>query len=259
MKAILIDDEAVAVSALKRRVDWEKYGIDQVFVANSMEQAKQVFQENDIQVMLSDIEMPNGSGLELLEWVKTYYPAVECVYVTCHPEFEYMRKAMQLGSADYLLKPIDYDELDQILERLVERMKSRHQRELIPPQVMQHFLEEGRDSFNNDVVRNVMEYIREHIQDRLSIPGIAKEFYLSEQQLIRIFKKITGTSVLEYITNERLRLARELLAGSDYPVHQVADAVGYGNYSYFIKVFRTNTGMTPKEYRRDRRQGTRPK
>ena len=76
---------------------------------------------------------------------------------------------------------------------------------------------------------------------------------------MRIFKKITGTSVLEYITNERLRLARELLAGSDYPVHQVADAVGYGNYSYFIKVFRTNTGMTPKEYRRERRQGTRPK
>ena len=237
MKAILIDDEAVAVSALKRRVDWEKYGIDQVFIANSMEEAKQIFQENDIQVMLSDIEMPNGSGLELLEWVKTYYPAVECVYVTCHPEYEYIRKALQLGSADYLLKPIDYDELNQILERLVERMRSRHQQELIPPQVMQRFLDGGRDSFNDDVVRNVMGYIREHIQDRLSIPGLAKEVYLSEQQLMRIFKKVTGVSVLEYITNERLRLARELLAGTDYPIRQVADAVGYGNYSYFIKVF----------------------
>ena len=98
MNIILIDDEAVALNALKRRMDWAKYGFEQVFTANSMPQAQQLFAQKRIEVMLCDIEMPWGSGLELFEWVKAHYPAVECVFITCHPEYEYMRKALQLGS-----------------------------------------------------------------------------------------------------------------------------------------------------------------
>ena len=87
MNVILVDDEEVAVNALKRRVDWKKYGVDEVYIAYSMKEAQKLFQEKVIDVMLSDIEMPQGNGLDLFEWVKSYYPAVECVYVTCHPEF----------------------------------------------------------------------------------------------------------------------------------------------------------------------------
>ena len=79
MQALLIDDEVVAVGALKRRVNWETYGVKQVFTANSMQQAKEIFQKEPIDFMLCDIEMPQGSGLELFEWVKTYYPKTECV------------------------------------------------------------------------------------------------------------------------------------------------------------------------------------
>ena len=63
MNIILIDDEAVALNALKRRMDWEKYGFEQVFTANSMPQAQQLFSEQRIEGMLCAIEMPWGSGL----------------------------------------------------------------------------------------------------------------------------------------------------------------------------------------------------
>ncbi len=251
MNVILIDDEEVAVNALKRRVDWNKYGMDEVFVAHSMAEAKTVFQQKNIDVMLCDIEMPQGSGLDLFEWVKVYYPAVECVYVTCHPEFEYMRKAMQLGSADYILKPIDYEELDLILTQLGDRVRGKKRIDAIPGELLSHQTQEqqGANHVNEDVVSTVKRYVREHIQEDIYIGDIARKVFLNEQYLMRMFKKTTGISILEFITNERLWLAQELLLKSDHPINRVADMVGYGNYSYFTKLFKRHTGMTPQLFR----------
>ena len=250
MNVILIDDEEVAVNALKRRVDWDKYGVDEVYVASSAGQARELFQEKTIDVMLSDIEMPQGGGLELFEWVKVYYPAVECVFVTCHPEFDYVRKALQLGSADYILKPIDYEELDEVLSRLVERVRHRRRGSVIPPEAAGRTADEGDERTKQDIVVAVKRYVQEHISEDIYIADIARQVYLNEQYLMRTFKKTTGISILEFITNERVRLARELLVGTDQPVRQVADSVGYGNYSYFTKLFKRNTGLTPQAYRR---------
>ena len=250
MNVILIDDEEVAVNALRRRVDWNKYGADEVYVASSAGQARELFREKTIDVMLSDIEMPQGGGLELFEWVKTYYPAVECVFVTCHPEFEYVRKAMQLGSADYILKPIDYEELDEVLTRLVERVRRHRRTEVILPEAADPAADEGDEGEKQDIVAAVKRYVREHISEDIYIADIAGQVYLNEQYLMRTFKKITGISILEFITDERVRLAKELLVSTDHPVKQVADNVGYGNYSYFTKLFKRNTGLTPQAYRR---------
>lgn len=248
MNVILVDDEEVAVNALKRRVDWNKYGFDEVYIAHSMKQAQEVFREKIVDVMLSDIEMPQGNGLDLFEWVKSYYPTVECVYVTCHPEFDYMRKALQLGSADYVLKPIDYEELDGVLSQVAERVRRQRRIESIPAEIMQKASGEEERS-KNDVVGTVKRYVREHIQEDIYIADIAKQVYLNEQYLMRTFKKTTGISILEFITGERLWLAKELLANTNYPINRVADMVGYGNYSYFTKIFKRNVGVTPQVYR----------
>jgi len=248
MNVILVDDEEVAVNALRRRVDWKKYGFEEVLVANSAKQAQDVFQRQPVDVMLCDIEMPQGSGLELFEWVKIYFPDVECVYVTCHPEFDYVRKALQLGSADYLLKPIDYEELDEILSQLAERCR-RHA--AAPRQDVRRpaaAVEAGKKS---DTIEAVKHYVRDHIREDIYIADIAGQVFLSEQYLMRTFKKATGLSILEFITNERLRLAQELLVSTDWPINRVADEVGYGNYSYFIRLFKRNTGLTPLAFRQE--------
>lgn len=255
MNVILVDDEEVAVNALKRRVDWKKYGIDEVYIANSMKEAQQLFQEKVIDVMLSDIEMPQGNGLDLYEWVKTYYPAVECVYVTCHPEFEYMRRALQLGSADYILKPIDYAELDEVLAQLMERMRRQRRIEAIPAEIMQKASGDEEEKAKSDVIGTVKRYVREHIQEDIYIADIAKQVFLNEQYLMRTFKKATGVSILEFITNERIWLAKELLSNTGYPINRVADMVGYGNYSYFTKIFKRNVGVTPQVFRQSCERG----
>lgn len=259
MNVILVDDEEVAVNALKRRVDWKKYGVDEVYIACSMKEAQKLFQEKVIDVMLSDIEMPQGNGLDLFEWVKSYYPAVECVYVTCHPEFDYMRKALQLGSADYVLKPIDYEELDGVLSQLVERVRCQRRIESIPAEIMQKARGGEEERAKGDVIGTVKKYVREHIQEDIYIADIAKQVYLNEQYLMRTFKKTTGLSILEFITSERLWLAKELLANTSYPINRVADMVGYGNYSYFTKIFKREVGLTPQAFRQSVEQDAQKK
>lgn len=259
MNVILVDDEEVAVNALKRRVDWKKYGIDEVYIAYSMKEAQKLFQEKVIDVMLSDIEMPQGNGLDLFEWVKSYYPKVECVYVTCHPEFDYMRKALQLGSADYVLKPIDYEELDEVLSQLVERVRRQRRIESIPTEIMQKAQGGEEERPKDDVIGTVKRYVREHIQEDIYIADLAGQVFLNEQYLMRTFKKTTGMSILEFITNERLWLAKELLINTNYPINRVADMVGYGNYSYFTKIFKRNVGKTPQAFRQAAEQDVQKK
>ena len=245
MKAILIDDEELSVEALKRRVNWAHYGIEEVLIANSAEDAKKMFKENRIDLMLSDIEMPGSSGLTLFEWVKTHYPLVKCVYVTCHPEYEYMRKALQLGSADYILKPIDYEELDRILTKLVSGCSGTAAPEHTAP--LHKEMVENHPS--SEVIATVKRYIHDHIQETIYVSELAGEVFLNEQYLMRLFKKVEGVSLMEYITAERLRVAQNLLSTTDYPIHRVAGAAGYVNYSYFTRIFKREIGMTPLKYR----------
>ena len=195
MNIILIDDEAVALNALRRRMDWAKYGFEQVFTANSMPQAQQLFAQKRIEVMLCDIEMPWGSGLELFEWVKAHYPAVECVFITCHPEYEYMRKALQLGSADYVLKPIDYGELDGILRALLQRLREK-QTAAIPTPMLEELRQENEESAGEAAVRFVIDYIHKHLSEDIVVADFPELVHLNDRYLSRSFRKTTGLSIL---------------------------------------------------------------
>ncbi|WP_099467213.1 response regulator transcription factor [Konateibacter massiliensis] len=254
LNTILVDDEVVAVNALKRRVDWEKYGVENVFTANSMQQAQEVFKKEKIDFMLCDIEMPQGNGLELFEWVKLYYPTTECIYLTCHPEFEYMRKALRLGSADYLLKPVDYAELNEIITQLVERLKNKTEVEKLPGELVLKIAKEEADKSHDNAVHAAKRYILEHIQETIYVEDIANVVFLNSQYLMRIFKKETGLSILEFITEERVRLAKELLVNTDFPINKVADSVGFNHYSYFTKIFKRSTGVAPAVYRQNHKE-----
>ncbi len=123
MRLIIVDDELFEVEGVKASVDFKKLGIDEVFEAYNIRQARDIFEENPADIMLCDIEMPQGSGLELLAWVREHHPKTECIFITCHADFKYARQAMHLGSLDYLLKPAQPEELVRVLEKAIEKIK----------------------------------------------------------------------------------------------------------------------------------------
>lgn len=125
MQLLIVDDESIIIDDLKLSMEWNKFGIVDIFEANNIRQAKEVIAANNIDIMLCDIEMPQGSGLELLAWVKEHRPQMESVFLTCHADFSYAKEAIRLGSLDYLLKPVPYDELEKVIIKAVEKIQSK--------------------------------------------------------------------------------------------------------------------------------------
>jgi two-component system response regulator YesN len=125
-KLLIVDDEAFAVEGVKSAIHWDELGITEVFTAYNIRQAREVFNDNKIDIMLCDIEMPQGNGLELLAWVRANYPKTECIFLTCHADFGYAKEAIKLGSLDYILKPIPYDELEEVIRKAIDKIKKEN-------------------------------------------------------------------------------------------------------------------------------------
>lgn len=124
MNLLIVDDEISSIRAVSHMLDWETIGIDHCFTALSAAEARQYMEENQIDLLLCDIEMPQQSGLELLEWVNKQQLQISCIYMTCYAEFSYAQKAIQLGSEAYLLKPIDPDELKSVLTAAIQKRQA---------------------------------------------------------------------------------------------------------------------------------------
>ncbi len=119
MNILIVDDEYLIVQGIYKNTDWDSLGISQVFCAYSARQAKAVFQENPIDLLLSDIEMPKESGLELIQWVKENgFPTI-CLMLTGHQNFDYAHQALNMQVFRYILKPVEISVLEEALQNAV--------------------------------------------------------------------------------------------------------------------------------------------
>lgn len=96
----------------------------------------------------------------------------------------------------------------------------------------------------------IEQYIREHYDKDISLQDVAASVHMSESYFSRIFKKYSGVSFIEYVTQLRLEKAKQLLLRPDAKIYEVSLAVGYQDARYFSQLFRKWTGETPTEFRR---------
>lgn len=125
VKLLLVDDEQIVLDSLSSRIDWSSAGIDAVFCCRNITEAKERLAHTPIDVLLCDIEMPGGSGLELLLWIQEQKLDVVCIMLTCHADFEYSVQALRLQGFDYILKPAENRVLLDAVTRAVERRRSQ--------------------------------------------------------------------------------------------------------------------------------------
>jgi len=157
------------------------------------------------------------------------------------------RTAVEAGAeADYLLGAGEYD-----LARLarVEDMESlaRCLREILELTIAS--LEEHRDSVESIVIANAVAYMREHLAQCLTRDRVADAMCLSPSHFSRLFKLHTGRTFSDWYTRLRIDHAAELLVRTDLPITTIADRCGFRDASYLGKVFRKQTGQTPRAYR----------
>ena len=108
--ALIVDDDPLLCNAMRLKIDLvnqeSQLGLDEVITANSAYEAYSMMQKKQVDILITDVQMPYQSGLELIEAVSKEYPDVQLVVLSGYSYYEYMRSAMLSGVVDYLLKPV---------------------------------------------------------------------------------------------------------------------------------------------------------
>ncbi|MBD3919411.1 response regulator [Paenibacillus sp. PR3] len=113
-RILIVDDQYFALIGLRQGVDWSALGVTDVRLAENVEQALECLQHHAVDLLISDIELPGRNGLDLLAWVEKHSPNTLTIMLTCHADFEYAQQALHHGAFQYLLKPVDYEQLKQV-------------------------------------------------------------------------------------------------------------------------------------------------
>lgn len=131
MNVLVIDDQKKIVDTICEGLDWDELGVFHVHGACSAAEARKIIENEDIDIMVSDIEMPGESGLELYSWVRAQNFDIDCIFLTSHADFEYAKEAIHLGSVDYILQPARLEDIEAALKKHIgEREERLHLKEL---------------------------------------------------------------------------------------------------------------------------------
>ena len=121
------------------------------------------------------------------------------------------------------------------------------------------YLFEYTDVKHANVIRKAIQYIRNHYAEKITLDSVAQEVYLSPAYFSRIFRQETGETFNAYLNTVRIEQSKKLLMDKSVRLIDISLMVGFDNQSYFTKVFKKNTGMSPLQYREKVCKGFGPK
>jgi len=133
---LVIDDEAAQRDVLTGYLKKKGY---KIFSASSGKEGIETARTNSVDIILSDFKMPDLNGIEVLENVKKLNPEISFVIVTAYGTVENAVKAMRLGAFDYISKPVDLDELDLMIERIIEHKNLKSENQLLKTQLQEKY------------------------------------------------------------------------------------------------------------------------
>ncbi|AOZ92374.1 response regulator [Paenibacillus crassostreae] len=123
IELLLVDDESYVTESIAQTIQWSEMGISKVYQASSAAEALQVLEEQSIDIVVTDIRMPEMDGLQLIELVAERWENTRCILLTGDTDFQYAKKAIQLQAFDYILKPVNDDEFVSIISNAVELLQ----------------------------------------------------------------------------------------------------------------------------------------
>ena len=237
-KVIVADDEKLIANNIARRIEENCPSFRVAARAGTgleaLKQAKELLPD----VVFSDIKMPEMDGIELISRLRREMPAVLCVIASGYSDFEYMKAAIQQSAADYLLKPVNPEELKRLLQRLEATLLAREQ-QMIP----------RRESDAAALAERVRLYLQENYNQPVDFSSLADSLAVSAPYLSKLFHEQEGKSPSRYLTDLRMRNAQKLLMDTQLTVREIAVRVGYPDPFHFSRNFRNTVGCSPARFR----------
>lgn len=119
MKALIVDDEARVRKAVHLLVDWDAHGIHEILEAGSGNEAMELIRKSRPELVIMDMMMASGHGMELMEWIGEFADTVKFIVVSGHNDFEFVRNTVRHGGIDYILKPIEAEAINAAVHKAV--------------------------------------------------------------------------------------------------------------------------------------------
>lgn len=211
INVLIVDDDLATVEVIRVSLDWESLGINDVHTAYNVAGAKKIIKNNNIDIIISDIEMPQASGLDLLKWVREEKYVCEFLLLTNHESFTYASNAIHYDAAAYLTKPFDIEimklNLQKIINKLLEKrslQKNSEYGKWMEKNIRFMKLDFWKQLLDGDFQSN--EEIIKELTDRHLEIDVDKQYYIIYTKLSNIEDDIEryGKSVYEFVLEKSI-------------------------------------------------------
>lgn len=125
MKVLLVDDEMITLKMLQSLIPWKQMDLELMGMCTGGEEAYQMVLQETPDILITDIRMNGMGGLQLAEKVLAFSPQVKVILMSAYAEFSYVKEGIRMGCSNYILKPIDEDELEQSLRKVVGEIRGK--------------------------------------------------------------------------------------------------------------------------------------
>lgn len=260
IKVMIIDDEYLIRNLIKNCIDWNELGMEIIAEASNAVEGINLINKEKPDIILTDINMPITDGLDMSKCILEKYPDIKVVVITGYNEFEYAKRSIKIGVSDFILKPIDEEELRNSVLKLKNEILDDYSRKREYKDIKEKMVVFNNIINLNDTskigdknldIEQIKKIIIKNISNRnLSLKLVAEYFYINPSYLSRIFKERTDETFSEYIVNTKVKIATEMLKVPNVKAYEISKKIGIDDPNYFSNWFKKSTGLSIKEYKK---------
>lgn len=249
-KILVIEDEAQTREIFLQCLTFE--GFLALAAANGTT-GIEVAQRHAPDLIVCDIMMPDLDGHSVLSALRqnAATAAIPVIFLTAKVTMKDLRQGMALGADDYLTKPCTVEQFLSAINTRLARQDTLKRWYNTPSNLEDVALSSTPVSFfpNSSKLAQVFRFIEAHYSQPIRLTDVAQAVGYSPAYLTHLVQTETGRTVKRWIIERRMAQARSLLATTDQPINRIANAVGYGDVSYFTRQFRQVHAVSPQVWR----------
>lgn len=268
-RVLLVDDEQIERMALAKKID--RYYGDKVDIYHAVNGREAVAmcgeQKNDIVIM--DISMPEMNGVMAAKYIRKMDDECSIIFLSAYDDFEYARNAIKVRALDYLLKPCDMNDLLAVMDTALQKLdkenafngnsisgKEQNKETEICGSNANNVREnrpKRTDNVRNSDEQTTIKYLKEYVENNyiydISMQEAAEEMGYSDAYFSKLFKQYFNQNFTAYLTEYRIKKAKELLSNTNHSIKDISRMLGYTDSNYFAKIFKRLVGEIPSKYR----------
>ncbi len=241
MKIMIVDDEPKIRRGMKTLLE-EQDGFEVIGIYDNAMSSLLDMAEKQPNVLITDIKMPEYSGLDLIEKIREKDKNLYIIILSGYGSFKYAQRAIRSGVYRYLTKPTNPRELISVLREI--ELKIEGVNRTVSKSEENESVEVG-----NLLIRKALDYIELHYAEKIGLKTLSDALYISPNYFSDLFRRHMKVKFSDFLIEYRLKKACILLKKPEYKVSEIAEMVGFRDSTYFSTVFKKTYNLTPLEYK----------